>query len=316
MFDGSRWFQQSGGTPSIEDADRKPFLRRHFWPPSALGIIVISLVVAVAVGFTGALIYTSSDNAQIAAVDPADQTRTLPTAPTQAQPAATTTTVAEILTPDGIQKRAAPSVWSVSSLDENGRPVEGTGFIAGTFGGQTFLLTSYSVVRAATRIPGPDIVVRNGGTDLKATLWSWQEDRDLAMLVTSRTVASLTWPDGDPPAKAGDKVYLVGVGGGPVAGVISAVSPGSIEHNVFLDDRRRGAPLLNERGQVLGMATLALGPPGVVPVDKFLAVPIAVACDRVLNCGGGNASVPSTVAPTGLNATNTTVPNSTTTTRR
>lgn len=319
MFDGSRFFQQSGRTPTLDDADRVPFLRRHFWPPSALGIIVISLVVAMLVGFSGALIYTSSDNAQIAAVDPADQTRTLPTAPSQT-PSATTTTVAEILTPDGIQKRAAPSVWSVSSLDENGRAVEGSGFIAGSFGGQTYLLTSFSIVRAATRIPGPEIVVRNGGSDLKATLWTWQEDRDLALLVTNRTVASLTWADDNPAPKAGDKVYLVGAGAGPVAGVIQGISPEGIQHNVFTDERRQGAPLLNERGQVLGMASLGLLPPGAVPpVDTFRAVPILVACDRVLNCGGGNASVPSTVAPTGLNATNTTTTTtagSTTTTRR
>ncbi|MGI8984959.1 MAG: trypsin-like peptidase domain-containing protein [Acidimicrobiales bacterium] len=306
MFDGSRWFQQPGRTPSLDDVDRQHFLRRHFWPPSALGIIVISLVVSMLVGFTGALIYTSSDNDQIAAVDPADQTRTLPTAPPQSGPAAATTTVPEILTPDGIQKRAAASVWSVSTLDESGRPVEGTGFIAGTFGGQTYLLTSYSLVRAATRIPGPDIVVRNGGSEIKVTLWTWQEDRDLAMLVTNRTVASLTWADASPGPKAGDKVYLVGAGGGPVAGLLSSVSPATIEHNIFLDERRQGAPLLNERGQVLGMASLAIGPPGIVPIDAFLAVPIAAACDRVLNCGGGNASVPSTVAPTGLNATTTT----------
>lgn len=306
MFDGSRWFQQPGHTPTLDDVDGRSFLGRHFWPPSALGIIVISLVVSMAVGFTGALVYTSSERGQIAAVDPADLTRTLPTAPPQTGPAASTTTVPEVLTPDGIQKRAAASVWSVSSLDESGRPVEGSGFVAGTFGGQTYLLTSFALVRAATRIPGPDIVVRNGGSEIKVTLWTWQEDRDLAMLVTNRTVASLTWADSNPAAKTGDKVYLVAAGGGPVAGVLSSVSPAAIEHNVFLDERRQGAPLLNERGQVLGMASLSIGPPGIVPIDAFLAVPIAAACDRVLNCGGGNASVPSTVAPTGLNATTTT----------
>jgi S1-C subfamily serine protease len=309
MFDGSRWFQQSGRTPSLEDADHKPFLRRHFWPPSALGIIVISLVVSMLVGFTGALIYTSSDDAQIAAVDPADQTRTLPTAPPLTQPGGgPTTTKPEILTQDGIQKRTGPSVWSVSSLDESGRPVEGTGFIAGSYGGQTYLLTSFAIVRAATRIPGPEIVVRNGGSGLKATLWTWQEDRDLALLVTGSQVASLTWADEDPAPKAGDKVYLVaGSGGGTAAGVLSGVSPTSIQHNIFVDEHRQGAPLLNERGQVLGMASLGLTPPGVFPpADTFFAVPIGAACDKVLNCGGGNASVPSTVAPTGLNATTTT----------
>jgi S1-C subfamily serine protease len=280
MSESSRWFQSSGQTPTLADVDHKPFLRRHFWPPSAFGIIVISLLISVLVGFSGALIYTSSDNAHIAEVDPADQTRVAPTVPGDAEPASPSTTKPpEILNADGIAKKAAPSVWSVSSLDENGRPVEGSGFIAGSFGGQTYLLTSLAIVKAATRIPGPDIVVRNGGTEIKATLWTWQEDKDMALLLTGRTA--------------------------PVVGAVSAVSPEGIQHNIFIDERRQGAPLLNEKGQILGMASLAVKPTFPGQTD-FFVVPISAACERVLSCGNGTASVPSTVAPTGNNATTTT----------
>jgi S1-C subfamily serine protease len=259
------------------------------------------------VGFVGALIYTSADNAQIA-VDPTDEAHIAPTVPNTTEPAGPTTTKApEILNADGISKKATPSVWAVSSLDDNGRPVEGSGFIAGSFGGQTYLLTSLSIVRAATRIPGPEVVVRNGGSEVKATLWTWQEDRDLALLVVGRSAPSLSWADSNPAAKAGDKVYVVGgSGGGAIAGVISGVSPASIQHNVFVDERRQGAPLLNEKGQVLGMVSLALNPNALPGDTTFLAVPISAACDRVLSCGSGNASVPSTVAPNGPNANTTT----------
>jgi S1-C subfamily serine protease len=308
MSESSRWFQSSGQTPTLVDLDRKRFLRRHFWPPSAFGIIVISLVISVLVGFSGAVVYTSSDNAHIAEVDPADQTRVAPTVPGDADPVAPSTTKPpEILNADGIAKKAAPSVWSVSSLDENGRPVEGSGFIAGSFGGQTYLLTSLNLVKAATRIPGPDIIVRNGGTEIKATLWTWQEDKDMALLLTGRTAPSLPWGDDNPSVKAGDKVYLVGggAGGAPVAGAVSAVSPEGIQHNIFIDERRQGAPLLNEKGQILGMASLAVKPTFPGQTD-FFVVPISAACERVLSCGNGTASVPSTVAPTGNNATTTT----------
>ena len=303
MSDGFSWFQPSGRTPTLDDLDHKPFFRRHFWPPSALGILVISVVVSMLVGFTGALIYTSSDNAQIAAVDPADQTRTLPTAPPVTVPAGPTTTKPpEILNPEGIAAKARPSVWSVSSLDEAGRPVEGAGFIAGSFGGQTYLLTSLSIVRAATRIPGPEVVVRNSGSEVKATLWTWQEDRDLALLVTGRTAPSLSWAEEQPPTKVGDKVYLVAADGSPVAGVLTGISPTSIQHNIHVDERRQGAPILNERAQILGMATLSVNPSSTDTV--FSAVPIGASCERVLSCGEGNAAIPTTtVAPTGPNAT-------------
>ena len=228
--------------------------------------------------------------------------------PPTSEPAGPTTTKApEILNPEGIAKKAGPSIWSVSSLDDAGRPVEGSGFIAGSFGGQTYLITSLSIVRAATRIPGPDIVVRNGGTEVRATLWTWQEDRDMALLVTGRTAPSLSWADGDPAAKPGDKVYVLGgSGGAAVAGVVSSVSATSIQHNIFIDERRQGAPLLNDRGQILGMVSLALTPGAGATDTTFYAVPIAAACDRVLACGTGNAAVPTTVAPTGINATTTT----------
>jgi len=297
MSDGFRWFQTPGRTPQLSDLDHKPFLRRHFWPPSAVGVIVISLVMAVVIGFTGAVIYTSSDSARIQAVDPADESRILPTVPPD-KPSGPTTTMkpAEILNSDGITKKAGPSVWSVSSLDDAGRPVEGSGFIAGSFGGQTFLLTSLSIVRAATRIPGPDVTVRNAGVDSKATLWTWQEDRDLALLVIGRTAPSLNWADQTPAAKAGDKVFVLGgAGGSAVAGVISAVSPSGVQHTVFLDDKRLGAPLLNDRGQVLGVLTR---PPGAAAPggDTSNALPISVACERVLSCGSGN-TVPGTAEP-------------------
>ena len=307
MSQGFNWFQPSGRTPSLADLDHKPFFQRHFWPPSALGIVVISVVVSMLVGFLGALVYTSSDNAQIAAVDPADQARVPPTVPPQAELAGPTTTKPpEILTPDGIAKKAAPSVWAVSSMDDAGRPIDGSGFIAGSFGGQTYLLTSLSIVRAATRIPGPEIVVRNGGSEVKATLWTWQEDRDLALLVTGRTAPSLPWAEENPQAKAGDKVYVVRGGGAAVAGLISSVSPASIQHSVLIDARRQGAPLLDEKGQVLGIASLSSTPGAIASDTTFYAVPIDASCERVLTCGGGNASIPtSTVAPTGNNATTT-----------
>lgn len=308
MANGFSWFQTPGRTPQLSDLDHKPFLRRHFWPPSAFGIIVISLVAAVAIGFTSALIYTSSGKARIKAVDPADPSRVAPTLPAKGPSGSTTTSKPpEILDAAGVAKKAGPSVWSVSSLDEAGRPVEGSGFIAGSFGGQTFLLTSLSIVRTATRIPGPDVVVRNGGSQAKATLWTWQEERDLALLVIDRAAPSLNWADQTPEAKAGDKVFVMGgSGGGALTGSISAVSPAGIQHTVAVDNKALGAPLLNDRGQVLGVLTR---PPGA---DLSTALPVSATCERVLSCGAGNTAV----TPTGQPATSPSTTSSPSTTLR
>jgi S1-C subfamily serine protease len=302
MSTGPNWFQVPGRTPRLSDFDEKPFFRRHFWPPSALGIIVISLFAAVVIGFVGAVVYTSSENANLSAADPADQARPETTVADKgtAPDAPTTTKPPEILTPDALAKKVAPSVWTVSSLDDAGRAVEGSAFVAGSSGGQTFLLTSFSVVRAATRVPGPDVVVRNGGTEVKATLWTWQEDRDLALLVMGRAAPSLPWAGDNPAPKSGDKVYVVaGSGGAPVAGVLGTLSGTSIQHNVFVDNPRQGAPLLNEKGEVLGMASQAFNPGGAGTDKVFFAVPVRSACDRVLSCGSGNISVsPTSTTPT------------------
>ena len=314
MFDGFSWFQSSGRTPTLSDADHKPFLRRHFWPPSPLGIIVISVVMSMLVGLIGAIVYTSSDNAKIAAVDPTDAERIAPTIPAGDQTSgSTTTTLPQILTADGVAKKAAPSVWSVASLDDSGNPVQGSGFVAGSFGGQTYLITSLALVRAATRIPGPDITVGNGGTQLKATLWTWQEERDLALLMIGRAAPSLSWADQSPAAKAGDKVYTVsGTGGAAIPGVLSSVSPSDIQHNIFVDPTRQGAPLLNEKGQVLGMLSLSFNPGATNTDTVFDAVPITATCEKVLTCGTGNNTVPSSTVP-GAAGSSTTVSATTTT---
>ncbi|MDP8938045.1 MAG: serine protease [Actinomycetota bacterium] len=306
---GTDWFRTPGEAPRL--TDREPFVRRYLWPPTPLVAVAVAVVVAVLVGFLGAYVYTASDSGTIEAVDPAD--RPLAEAERRAreeadrrareasQPSTTTsTTRVEILSPEEIGRKVAPSVWAVKSLDEAGAPTEGSAFAAGAFGGQTFLLTSLAVVRAATRNPGPEITVRNGGSEAKATLWTWHEERDLALLVLPRSAPGLTWATESPEGKAGDKVY-VATASGLTPGVIASSSPTAIQHNVFVDKARQGGPLLNERGEVLGMTSIDFNPQGAGTDRIFFAVPVRVACERVLSCGGDNTTA-STVAPSGPNA--------------
>ncbi len=306
---GTDWFRTPGTIPRL--TDREPAGRRRLWPPSAPVAIILALVMAVLVGFLGAYVYTRSDSGTIEAVDPADrplaeaERRAREEADRRAAEAATasspTSTTLPALSPDELARKVAPAVWSVQTLDESGAPTEGSAFVAGSFGGQTFLLTSLAVVRAATRDPGPEITVRSGGSEAKVTLWTWEEERDLALLVLPRSAPGLTWATGEPEAKPGDKVF-VAAAGGLTRGVITAVSPAAIAHNVVVDPGRQGAPLVDERGQVLGMASSEFNPGGAGTDRIFFAVPVTRACERVLSCGGGNTTA-SSVPPSGPNAT-------------
>lgn len=275
-------------SPSSSRSEDGNFFRRNFWPPSLLGGLAIALVVSVMVGFLGAYAYTSSERDQIRAQDLAG--RPAPEAPLANAPdpnsAATTTTV-ETLSPAALTKKVARSIWTVGTLDDAGRPIEGSAFVTGSNSGRSFLLTSLSVVRSATRIPGPPIVVRSGGQELEALLWTWHDERDLALLAIDRVLPSIGWASDAVAASAGQKVYGAS-GAGPelIAGVINSTSPAAIAHNIFTEGTRPGGALISERGEVLGVLSGVYDPAGTATDRVFYAVPVRAACERVLACGG------------------------------
>jgi S1-C subfamily serine protease len=293
LLDYDRW---TGPAPDpYEPARRRPFLQRHFWPPSIYGFVVIVVVVSVVVGLIGGYVYTQSSSSKVELQDPngpeALAEVTVPTTTASEQP---TTTQAPFLSIEALADRVAPSIWRVSTLDEAGTPVEASAVVAGSFGGQSFLLTSFAAVRASTRVPGPPLVVRNGGQEAPAVLWTWAEDKDLALLVIPRPAPPLLWASENPEGKVGQRVFLAAEGAGLAPGSITATSATAIQHNISTDDRRQGGALINEKGEVLGMASREYNPGGVGTDRIFVAVPMRATCGQILQCGGGNATVAST----------------------
>ncbi len=215
-------------------------------------------------------------------------------------PAVTTTRVPEILSPDEMASKVGATERVLHTLDPQGQPVQGTAFVVGSFGGQTMLVTSFDLVKASIRTPSPDILL--GDRNQKATLWTWQENRDLALLVIGGSVESLPWAN-EPP-KTGDKIFIAGAGQKVTPGVVGAVSADGIEHNVFIDDVRQGAPMVNQKGEILGMASKVYNPTGKGTDTLFIAVPIRQVCDRLLRCGGGNTS-PGDTTPAATTTTTT-----------
>ncbi|MCA1692815.1 MAG: serine protease [Actinobacteria bacterium] len=206
----------------------------------------------------------------------------------------TTTKGPENLSSEDLTKKVAASVRTVRTLDEAGQPVEGSAFAVGSFGGQSLFLASLAVVRASTRSPAPAIALE-GGRD--ATLWTWDEESDLALLVIPGSVETLPFVSSGSSVKPGERIYA-SAGSNLFAGVILSSSSTAIEHNIPVGLNLQGAPIVNQKGEVLALASRAYNPGGNGTETVFSGVPISVACERVLQCGTGNTGPGSTPTST------------------
>ena len=195
---------------------------------------------------------------------------------------------------DSLVGKIKDSLFFVSSLDETGAATVGTGFVVASDSSQALLLTSYSTVRAATHQPGPAITVRQGDQQVQATLWTWQEDKDLALLILKKgNVPRIPFAPTDPPIKTGDRIFAVsglGAAGGAITqGFVADVSSAGIQHDAAVGPSFQGGPLINSKGEVLGIASRAYsGNLGFTTGDVWFAVPIRAACDKVLRCPSEN----------------------------
>lgn len=191
-------------------------------------------------------------------------------------------------------KKVAPSVWFVSTLDEGGAPSVGSAFVVASDGNESLLLTSYTTVRAATKQPGPPVEVRKGDQRIRATLHTWQEDRDLALLRLGRGgLPKLEFGPSD--LKLGDRVYAIsglgGAGGAVTQGAVADVSASGIQHDAAIGPPFQGGPLVDSDGKLLAVSSRTYNGGLNVPIDDvYFALPIRAACDKVLRCPSGVVS--------------------------
>lgn len=194
-----------------------------------------------------------------------------------------------------LTEKLSPAVWFVRSLDESGAPSVGSAFVVASDAEQSLLLASYNTVRAATRRPGPDVFVRKGETEIKATLWTWQEDRDLALLIIGRgDQPKVEFAPKEPPIAIGERVFAVsglGARGAAISqGFVADVSSVAVQHDAAIGAAFQGGPLVNSKGQAVGVASRAYSPLGFGSEGVFFGIPIKATCDRVLDCPGGDPS--------------------------
>ena len=276
--------------------------RRRILPRSVIGICLLLLTTAVAVGAISAVLYTNyaykKDRSEAlvqgldrrieqgAAKIDAEATNAQARIQDELAPlnklAATGDTLANLLS------ASKSSIWVVRTFDESGAPTVGTAFVVAADGQRSFLLTSYDVIRAATRDPGPAVTLRQGATELKATLWTWDETNDIALLIVDQPgLAKLSW--GRPnDVRLGSQIFALsalGTAGGAVTqGFVADVSATGLQHTSPLGVAFRGGPVVDDRGRVIGIASRTFAPFGFASDDVWFAPPIGVACQKVLRC--------------------------------
>ena len=287
---------------------RVPFWRGRVLPKSVLGISMLILAFGLGAAISGTVLYMNyqykqdRSDALVKTFDAralrarqtlnADATNARAQIQADLAPlrklAATGETLETLLT------KSQPSIWAVRTYDEAGQAVIGTAFVVASDSEKSFLVTSYNVVRAATVKPGPDILLRKGDEELKATLWTWQEDRDLALLILDKpSLPRLEWA-APTDTKLGTQVFALsglGTAGGAITqGFVADVSTSGIQHTAPTGTSFQGGPILNDRGNVVAVASRAYAPLGFTSDGVWFAPPISAACQKILKCPAGQVT--------------------------
>ena len=195
---------------------------------------------------------------------------------------------------EALLAQVQPSVWAVQSFDANGAPVVGSSFVVASDAEKSFLLTSYAVVKASTVQPGPEIMLVKGAEKLKATLWTWQVDKDLALLIVNKgKIARLEW--GEPSSvRLGDRVFAVsglGTAGGAITqGFVADVSTVGLQHDAPIGTSFQGGPIIDSKGKVVAVGSRSYAPLGFTSDGVYFGAPAAAACEKVLSCPKGVVS--------------------------
>ncbi len=198
----------------------------------------------------------------------------------------------------GLVQASAPSVWFVSTLDEAGQPSVGSAFVLFSDADQSFLVTSFTTVRAATASPSPAVTIRKDAREIPARVTAWDPGNDLALLtVDEAKLPALGWAPTDPPPQIGDRVFVLsgsGAAGAAITqGAIADVSGSGLQHDAPVGAAFQGGPVLDADGKVLGVASRTFAPQGFAPEAVFIAVPIRNVCTTIVQCPEGAQQPPS-----------------------
>src|SRR5438552_3370426 len=277
--------------------------RERLLPKSVLGMTMLLLTASLGAAFSGTVLYAyyeyrlnkneqrvtnfvnTFDKRFQGALNAIATDREDAKSQIKAQLAPLQKVAAEGSTLDALLTKASPSVWFVHTLDEAGQPSVGSAFVVASDSNQTLLLTSFNTVRAASHQPGPQVFVSRAGEDDKVQLWTWQPEKDLALLILQKpSQPRLNWSSDSPSVKTGDRVFAVsglGAAGGSITqGLVADLSGTGIMSDTQVGPAFQGGPLINSKGDAVGIASRAYAPLGRPSDGAFFSPRARSSCDR------------------------------------
>ena len=180
-----------------------------------------------------------------------------------------------------VARQVQASVFTIDTPDGLG-----SGWVVGSSGGNSTLITDYHVVATVwTGSGGHTVQVRQEAKSFTGTIVKVDPGDDLALITVKTTLVPLKRAKANP--QVGDSVLVVGsplgLGGTVSSGIVSSIRPdGRIQFSAPISPGDSGGPVVNRFGEVIGVAESKLVGNGVEGLS--FAIPISTVCSTVTTC--------------------------------
>ncbi len=179
-----------------------------------------------------------------------------------------------------VARQVLPSVFTIDTPDGLG-----SGWVVGSSGGASTIITDYHVVQSVwTGSAAHTVQVKQDGKNLTGTITKVDKGDDLAIVSVKVVLTAL--PRSTTDAQVGDAVLVVGsplgLSGTVASGIVSSFRNGLIQFSAPISPGDSGGPVVNRQGQVIGVAESKLVGSGVEGLS--FAIPITTVCSTVTTC--------------------------------
>lgn len=181
-----------------------------------------------------------------------------------------------------LAERVERSVFTVADVGSGA--VAGSGFVVRGKGGRSLVVTNFHVVSDQWLAGQSSVALRQADQTFFGNILRVSEAADLAVISVPQRFPSLQLADTSPVP--GDTVLVIGsplgLEGTVTTGVVSALRGSYLQFSAPISPGNSGGPVVNEAGEVVGVATEKFVGPGVEGLS--FAVSVETLCGSVLSC--------------------------------